>query len=377
MNTDLLPTVESLTRQYDLFMSGSEEARAEYRKKRLELLTTNFPLVGNWEELTTSGTRGAVKKYWWGPNFNEVYRFILGLIFKGARNTKRAVLVLTRVTFEGDPTDVNRIDEKGPSPLADVWLQIAVGSTRLDKKYKELLRGHDIIVSPSHFELLDRHLGISAYLDDGALITFTGDPLSPVVKADLNARGFEVRDWMRSWDGGATFFTCQYGNRHWLHFFADIRFDGDLLYATDYYNLVMPFVDYHNGDVVSSTSAGSCQCGHESVNLKFIDRAAHISFGTPSLRFCNYRGLRNMLVTACDRVGIQPDNITTACFGRHLKSADVLKVSYLLPGATDQQLHDLESAYTSILKHAFRFKDVVFERAVESTRKVKLMYYME
>jgi hypothetical protein len=93
--------------------------------------------------------------------------------------------------------------------------------------------------------------------------SFTGSPLTKIHRELFSDLGIHYGDHMRCWDGGATYFTCEYGNRHWVDFLAKTRIEpssGHLI-ASDLWNCAMPHIEYHNGDVLSSKKCGQCQCG--------------------------------------------------------------------------------------------------------------------
>jgi hypothetical protein len=69
-------------------------------------------------------------------------------------------------------------------------------------------------------------------------------------------------DHMRCWDGGATFYSCQYGTRHLIDGLAWVEEHDTKLVSTDYYSFPSPFVSYWNGDHCKIDSDyQKCACG--------------------------------------------------------------------------------------------------------------------
>ncbi len=69
-------------------------------------------------------------------------------------------------------------------------------------------------------------------------------------------------DHMRCWDGGVTFFTCQYNTYHLLDGLAWAYSDANRLISYDYFSLPSPFVNYWNGDYATiEEKYQQCKCG--------------------------------------------------------------------------------------------------------------------
>lgn len=81
-----------------------------------------------------------------------------------------------------------------------------------------------------------------------------------------------VCDHMRCWDGGASFFTCRFGNYHLmdnLSWCEDV--DGRMV-STDYFNFASPFVKYWNGDMCSiGKNFSRCECGRLFREFEFLE----------------------------------------------------------------------------------------------------------
>jgi hypothetical protein len=66
---------------------------------------------------------------------------------------------------------------------------------------------------------------------------------------------------MKIWNGGASFFTCPYGNTHWNHCVARILIKNKQLYSSDLFNLSQYFLDYCTDDNLEITKKEMCNCG--------------------------------------------------------------------------------------------------------------------
>lgn len=76
---------------------------------------------------------------------------------------------------------------------------------------------------------------------------------------------------MKSWDGGANFFTCKYGTYHLNDAYSlSEDWEGKLV-TTDYFNLAYPFLEYWNGDMCKiENTYKKCDCGRHFRPFKFI-----------------------------------------------------------------------------------------------------------
>jgi hypothetical protein len=110
---------------------------------------------------------------------------------------------------------------------------------------------------------------------------FTGSKLCDRQIALFREYGMTTAyDFMRCWDGGATFITCDYGNKHWIDFSSVLEFspNGDLI-STDLWNESQKFINYKNGDIVSTTRTNEiCGCGLTCDIIEFSDRLRAFSF---------------------------------------------------------------------------------------------------
>lgn len=88
----------------------------------------------------------------------------------------------------------------------------------------------------------------------------------------LDGRCDHVCDHMRSWDGGATFFTCRLGTYHLMDNLSWCEDVEGRLVSTDYFNLASPFVRYWNGDYCRiEDSWRRCGCGRLYRPFSFLE----------------------------------------------------------------------------------------------------------
>lgn len=81
-----------------------------------------------------------------------------------------------------------------------------------------------------------------------------------------------ICDHMRCWDGGASFFTCKFGNYHIMDNLSWCEEIEGKLISTDYFNFASPFIKYWNGDICSlSNNFSRCDCGRLFREFEFLE----------------------------------------------------------------------------------------------------------
>lgn len=91
----------------------------------------------------------------------------------------------------------------------------------------------------------------------------------------LKTLGLSIREGMRVYDGGASFFTCEHGSKHWDNVLCDITIgQNNELISDDLTNMSSNALGYWNGDRVSVSDMGTCQCGLVRREITFMDRIA-------------------------------------------------------------------------------------------------------
>jgi phenylacetate-coenzyme A ligase PaaK-like adenylate-forming protein len=225
-----------------------------------------------------------------------------------------------------------------------IWLKINGAGPVPDLK-KEM-SDHNVYMSPSMFNLLESYIQVSDYFDKDAIIIFTGECLGEETKEYLINKGFSVRDEMRSWDGGATFYTCRFGECHWVDYLAPTSVDdNNKLIATDLFNVAQMYVNYHNGDFVKKTTTSTCACGMVSTKNEFLNRSAFTLFKSPTGHLLNYDLIFNTFTNVGGTIPLQ------LCIGKYKKPIDSnIIINYITNKKVDEQLIQEEFYQTFGLK---------------------------
>lgn len=326
------PTEAALRYGFRWWLDAGEAARERFRQTRLNLVRAASPLACEAMEIKSSGSTGKRKLYKWGPNFEPVDRFFHSLVLDGDRVGRTAHLFVQRLTGTGEPNRVIRT-EPMESYTVQKHVLVEINGVGPVAGLKDQLAGWNVYTNASVFALLDRWADVTAALDPDGMVVFTGEALPPETEAKLRGKGFDVRDEMRCWDGGATFYTCRHGNRHWVDLLATTWTDGEKLYSSDLFNLAQPFLDYHNGDHVVRRHGGVCRCGQVVCVNEFRNRAAQTVFNTPTGFVATYDLLTNIFLRAA---GLPADDLAVFCVGKHPVDVDSrLDLHYLTHGRTE------------------------------------------
>lgn len=351
-----LPYQQHLHDRYDKFLMLSETDKLDYyanRRTTIHYLSGEYKAVA----LRSSGTRAAPKNYGWGPYFNEMYRFILDIATN--HSTKRRIAMqLGRSDFLADSSFTCQSD-LSEDHFIDAMITFSIGKSKIDSSVKELLTGVDIIVDPNLLCLLNKHIGLMEYIENCRFF-FTGSILTDEAK-NLVAK-HRYFDWMRSWDGGATFYTCQFGNKHWLDFVADTyrTYDGKL-FSTDLYNAHTIHRDYFNGDIVEVNSKiGRCACGLDYYDIEFQDRGRSLVAVSPNGQLYSYVVLRSILFKT------KPDVVFDDVF------FDVFndEMDIVLIGNDDASLRE---EYLNTLMTIYAFKNIRYKNYLDDGHKVNVL----
>ena len=157
-----------------------------------------------------------------------------------------------------------------------------------------------LMIVPSMMELMIRGGFDPGILDpDRYVIHTTGEPLLGEERSFADV-GLSIRDNMRCWDGGATFFTCEHGHRHWVDLVSKNWLEGDELVSSDLFNSAQPFVEYHNGDRIAWERGSACACGRPIDSISFDMREQRLSVDN---HLFQYRELQVAFDAACKGAG--------------------------------------------------------------------------
>jgi hypothetical protein len=201
-------------------------------------------------------------------------------------------------------------------------------------------------------------------------LIFTGEVLPDDIKENLLDRGFDVRDQMRCWDGGATFITCPFGNRHWIDFLSPTKTDIDnKLIANDLFNLAQPHLNYHNGDVIVRKFNNQCLCGEVCCDNIFANRCDNTTFHTQSGKIITYETVYDAFWKNSD---LDRSDILSICFGRYRGDMDYkLRINYLTT-----KLPNEKKIYNAFLDH-LGMRVTLTPEVQSSKYKLRKIYYVD
>lgn len=144
---------------------------------------------------------------------------------------------------------------------------------------------------------------------------------------------YNVCDHMRCWDGGATFFTCQYDTYHLLDNLTMTTQGADnKMISSDYFNLSSPFVNYHNGDLCDIKKRYKlCPCGRYYRPFKMLENRPFSLKGPTKLT--HIKEQISQLSFKADLIQIQFDNLSVriSC-SRELSSVEKEILQNILKG---------------------------------------------
>lgn len=272
--------LELLKAAFREWKTVDDEARAAYVRSRLNIVE-NYKLTAYDDAnlMQTSGSStGAVRKYRWGPCYQAMFDFFEWLKFG---ELDCSTFVHVRLSGTGPSITVKDLPIANNAMLSVRTNWIASGNNSaifMDKLRLTCGSGRDIVVwtIPSFLEeFKDLELPVP---DGKKLVVFsTGEKLSQHLRDSIAARGVDVRDVMRCWDGGATFITCAHGNKHWIDLVSKVETEDDgRLVSNDLFNLSQCFLRYRNGDVVDWHRGEKCDCGLPIDTIEFRDRKSSL-----------------------------------------------------------------------------------------------------
>ena len=210
---------------------------------------------------TSGSSTGTPKKYWWGPDFFTHVAFY-NLLFCGKQSKHVHVTYACESSFQ---SGLLRIEQD--------HIKLVVGKGGFNNVNK--ISGMSIITNPEQLYILA--LRYPSLLEDVFDIStcrfcFTGCALLQEYKDLFSSHGMWFGDHMRSWDGGATFYTCEFGSVHLVDMASDVKVEEGKLISTDGWNLAQDFIGYWNGDMVKwNRSPSQCSCGMSIDQISFTN----------------------------------------------------------------------------------------------------------
>lgn len=388
-----LPRVARLT--YPKFLDvveGIEWFKGATRSMREDFIAERIKIVDGFNDpvpfhchdeklaclLRSSGSTGRRKLYKWGPSFHAVNGAYFHYVMDRIRFPETMLITLLSVRDIGEPHSMNLIgemDKKRPEVTKRILIDIN-GQSGPVPDLKAFLHNRNVAITPSNFDILVRHASFYDDLTPGCSILFTGEAVPKDLKDDLLARGYDVRDYMRCWDGGASFFTCRYGNRHWIEAFSDMHTNHlDQLVTTDLFNCVQPFKDYWNGDILTWEPLGKCRCGFTTYEIDFKNRLERVYVKTPKGHSVNFYDLRKAFL----RHTKLPDrSVMLVTFGFHLPNPNWVKVDYVVGGMSYKLQEEIERKVQLGFREDMGYTSFHFNRTVMPNQyKLKRIYFFD
>ncbi len=340
-------TEQELHDDYALWKSLSPPKRLDFLTRRQSLISenqNNQSITEKWAEYS-SGTSGPKKLMEFGPNACEINNFFINMAF---RDLQYDQVIFIRLVMEGQNNlNIDKID----IALSDItinkfynvtWLPVFkvltlnIHKLQTNKLYNLITNNgkNKVIIysGPTIFNILLR-FGMNLELMDPAKITFvsTGEILIEEDARTIRSHGYILRDCMRVWDGGATFYTCKYGNKHWIDMISNLYIDqNDALISTDMYNIIHPYINYHNGDHLNIYPEETCQCGYRKMRINFHQRE-YEKIQLDEKEF-DYQHLSHISHQALMRQNINDNDILPFTFGHY----DNLLVIYYYYKSSDK-----------------------------------------
>jgi hypothetical protein len=278
--------------------------------------------------VTTSGTTGGGRKtYRWGPCYDAMHAFFEWLKFGWFS---------PRWVFYLKPQPGGEVGAYDWAGSGSKIITLDPDRPERDGPAVERLVGRDrtvLWVVPTYARLLiDRGFPFHRFDPARTVIYATGERTDPAVRDHFRSLGFHYLDGMRSWMGGATFVTCQFGATHWIDLVAhtESRPDGELV-TTDLFNLAQPFLGYETLDYVRWSNGPTCRCGLTAHGVEFLERDVRVAVGRTVL---GYLDLVHQAARAAALASDRPDPILYCSFGLHRRTNTLFVLYETARGAT-------------------------------------------
>lgn len=250
---------------YNIWHKIDKQDFYNYRKKII--LNNNSK---NFKILKSSGSSSCEpKEYKWGPNFYEHWIFYNKLFFDNQEFVNLFI-------FPHEKNDyIKRIHEGVKSITLGVFNSIP--------KNKDLkISNVHVSTNPEVLYTYIKKYGdfISDFFNKKTCtFAFTSSAITKEHEDLFKTLDINYKDYMRCWDGGATYYTCKYKNKHWAEFSSIINFNNDKLISTDLWNISQKFINYWNKDKLTSKNLGKCECGMESVSIDWKENPRYFTIG--------------------------------------------------------------------------------------------------
>lgn len=270
-NSTYFSTIE-LQRYYDQWVGLTAEDQQEFILERLNLVQQCCGIHYDVsQEMKTSGSSsGLIRKYRWGPCFNEFFLFHYRLCFGKIPNDGLVYINVNRTEY-GE----SKVFKYGDKNLLNI--STGVPDDNLEKiltKIKKEFKKPIIWLMPTQLEImykLNEKL-FRSLLEDYETFHCTGEICSEELKSFFKEKGKLLLDTMRIWNGGASFYTCNFGGLHWNNMMSLIEIKNNKLITSDFWNCAQLFLHYDTGDRLHIHNDGICQCGLPKQRNEWFDR---------------------------------------------------------------------------------------------------------
>jgi hypothetical protein len=314
---------------FEDWLVATDEEKKEYHDARTKhVLSFGGVFFDQGTTLQTSGTStGLCKKYIWGPNFEDAHKFhdylCLGdidydIIIELFLTFTRDFCVIT----EGRRRHHSNCHVVLGSPCFDTFAKIQDFVKAKTSKPKVVVR---VLPTQANIVLANNNEFFSYFDPNKFVFHATGETCQQHVKEHFANLQLTLRDTMKVWNGGASFFTCSRGNIHWDDFTCRYHEDSENdLVCTDLFNLSQVFYKIPTGDKVIRSVIGICDCGLSIYKNDWQDRFSMIrlkgvDYNWNELRNDVIRGLSTVSGTPIDdwwnillglSLGVAPNTIT-------------------------------------------------------------------
>lgn len=362
-------TLAELIAGNDWYLAATDSARLAYRDSRLRVIKEG---TADLVTLRSSGSTGRRKLYKWGPCFDIVDAFFYHLVKDGLDALPVCQVIVSNFKLDGS-ANTFALKSFGDPQVSEIAFVELGGRGPIPGLARALADKH-LQFSPVSCSFLSQYSPLFQELSPCALL-LTGEQLAPTLAEHLRSLGFDVRDFMRCWDGGATFYTCRFGGKHWVPFLADLSLnDGNCLIATDLYNAAQPHCDYWNGDILERNEAvNMCRCGQLAYDVVFRNRTDTAYFELSSGRILTYEYLLGCLRYCLRLEDVDDTKLIAACFGLELSSGH-LELAYITTDVNFDILQKVEVRLEVMLQ----LGPISVRREIKPTvTKLKKMYWIE
>jgi len=314
-------------------------------------------------KLQTSGsTCGVRKKYLWGPFFEDHHKFFEWLKFRWFDYKSKYYLKL-----KWGEEEKLRIDD------LNVFKAINMPIKTEGKELADKIGNEKIVLEiiPTYTKyLMNIGFDFSVFNPESILIYSTGEKSTPEMIDYYRKFGLFYLDGMRCWTGGATFITCEYGNKHWIDMVSKSFFNNnDELISTDLFNLAQPFLSYPTGDIIESKRGIICSCGLPIDEINYIEKS--VSLESIGISKISFQTLVNTVERSIFDFSGSMNPLLICTFGLH-EASDSLVVFF----ETANPIKDFEKAAKKFKDKVGLSKDVYFveQRIISRYKAEKIVF---